>query len=554
MSLRPDDPRMAGLRNAANEAKAQGAAIQEMLKQYSDEEIERELDRNESLREFLSIDADKDNSGIIVNYANQPQNGQQSFSFSPTWGVPAGGYMQTPYNGGGYYCNNFMAYQNADERVKMYNNHPGMRLYNLSPYAFLDADQLLDYYNYLEKEREKQVMLNYVLLTFGCAEDDREWADCYKFKSADDIVKEQIEARQKAEEERRKELYGDEEGSSNKTVYDVYDANGYVIRRDVSFTIYDAETGEVERVVSHKKDENGKSYSIHTYAEEQKEALEIGNFYNEIYKSILYRQNLRNILIKQYNGNLDKWNSWREQGLSQGEINRLLEEERVDWVAHERAISRALQTTSYSRKKFNEILSAFYDTEFKWSNKSKFFNLSYDWARDLRYKELTSTPEEMENDPLVHQKLQEEYEIKRKIFMERAMTGNLKSDCGLLNLQNRPALPKPNLDTLTLEDFQKPENHIMYNDLSAPELHTDNLFIPDLKNMSPEEILRRNGVQLDENGQVIPTRRTITNVTVDDDTGQIIAQQSYDVPPECYNPNMRQASDDMTDEELATMF
>jgi hypothetical protein len=72
--------------------------------------------------------------------------------------------------------------------------------------------------------------------------------------------------------------------------------------------------------------------------------------------------------------------------------------------------------------------------------------------------------------------------------------------------------------------------------------------------MSEIEVMKRNGVQFDANGNIIPIKRTITNVTVDDDTGQILSQQSYDVPPELYNPNLREASNSMTNEELADLY
>lgn len=559
--MSPNDPRMVALRNAANVTRQQSAMIEEKLKQYSDEELERELDRDESLREFLTIDADKNNNGILVNYTNQPNNGQQEFGFNPTWGngmtmVNPGFYSGNNYGNSGNYYNNFMTQQqNTDERLQVYNQHPGMRLYNINPYAFYDAQDMLDWYNNAEKEREKQVMLNYVLLTFGT--EDKEWAADYLYKHADDIVREQEEEKRRIQMERIKEIYGDE--NERKTVYDVYDSRGYIFRRAVSFTVTDYETGEVIKVVNKKKDENGQSYEIHTYAEEKAKELEIQQMYDNIAREQRFNETFHRLFTQAYIDNINRWERWKQEGLTLGEMYQRYEDERVDWVKQERLIYRALQTQSYSRKDFSQILSECYDTEFKYSNRSKFFYLSYDYARDFRYKELTSTPEEMENDPLVHQKLQQEYEIKRNIFMERANTGNLmyrnKGDLW----QVKPTLPKPNLNDLTIEDFDKPENQISYTALSSPELVTENLFIPDKpkKKVIPEEerrILAKNGVFLDENGNIIPQGRTITNVTVDDETGQIISQNSFDVPPECYNPYMRQASDDMTDEELMEMF
>jgi hypothetical protein len=77
------------------------------------------------------------------------------------------------------------------------------------------------------------------------------------------------------------------------------------------------------------------------------------------------------------------------------------------------------------------------------------------------------------------------------------------------------------------------------------------MFIPDNKTndkpLSREEILAMNGVKLDENGQVIPQQRTIGFMTVDDDTGQIISQQEFDV---AVGNQGNSANNDMTDEEL----
>jgi hypothetical protein len=77
------------------------------------------------------------------------------------------------------------------------------------------------------------------------------------------------------------------------------------------------------------------------------------------------------------------------------------------------------------------------------------------------------------------------------------------------------------------------------------------MFIPDNKSndkpLSREEILAMNGVKLDANGQVIPQQRTIGYMTVDDDTGQVISQQEFDV---AVGHQGNSANNNMTDEEL----
>lgn len=58
------------------------------------------------------------------------------------------------------------------------------------------------------------------------------------------------------------------------------------------------------------------------------------------------------------------------------------------------------------------------------------------------------------------------------------------------------------------------------------------------------------GIQLDENGQVIPQQRTIGMISVDDDTGQVISQQEFDVGPQ----TGALASDSMSNDELKNLF
>ena len=124
----------------------------------------------------------------------------------------------------------------------------------------------------------------------------------------------------------------------------------------------------------------------------------------------------------------------------------------------------------------------------------------------------------------------------------------------MIDANYHPTFPKPNLDDLTLEDFEKPENHVMYTQIVTPEIATKNLFIPEATQKPPEsmeDILAMNGVKLDANGQVIPSQRTVGIMTVDDDTGQIISQQEWDMTPDT---ECKTASNDMTNEELGELF
>ena len=550
--LNQNDPRMDALKDVAIRTRAQYEATEKKLAEYSDEEINLMLDENESLREFMSIDADRDNCGVFVNYANQPQNNQQTISFQPPWETGA----QTPSPQQQTYGMSFMGwnnmYQNQDKRIQMYNKHPGMKLYNINPYQFYDEIQLEDYYNYLEQQRANEENLSYVYARLGWKisgdPETLEWAEQFKFKPADDIVKERYEAQRKYEEDRRKELYGED---GTKTVYDMYDQNGYRFERTASFKVVDVNSGEVVLEVNHKRDENGNSYTIHSIAEDRQKAYNVQVQQQDHLRYIQFANVFTGLFNQSYFGNIAKWNKWDEMGLDWGQKMKLYEDERVDWEKHEKFIQRALMTASYSREKFSDILKKCCHTELDYANKSDFFSLSYDFERDLKYKSLISTPEEMQNDPMVHQKLQQEYEIKRKMFMDKVTSGNLGCDM-TIDANARPAFPKPNLDSLTLEDFDKPENQIMYTQLVTPEIATPNLFIPKPnKTLSEQEILAMQGVKFDANGQIIPQNRTVGFKSVDDDTGQVIYQQEWDMP---VDTTCKQASDDMSDEELEELF
>ena len=57
-------------------------------------------------------------------------------------------------------------------------------------------------------------------------------------------------------------------------------------------------------------------------------------------------------------------------------------------------------------------------------------------------------------------------------------------------------------------------------------------------------------IQLDENGQVLPQQRTIGTISIDDDTGQVLSQQEFDLGPQ----TGASASDSMSDDVLKNLF
>lgn len=551
------EERMANLRRASAMTRMQDAQIQNTLSGMSNEQVEGFIDQNPDVAEMLSISADSDNSGIVVNYANQPNN-QQEISISPPWetnfsvaGQPQGrvNLFQVGSNPAtGMSFNYGFGMNSNDERFKKYT--PGMRLYGINPYNFPNANQMIDYFNMLEKQREfaQNQQYGWALIsarTVGTQE-MLDWAESLKFKPADQVYKEMEESKTKAEQERIKAMT--EEG--NDVVYDVYDVNGIRLQKACDFTIINKESGEVISEVVHKKDKLGQSFTVHTQVEDRKQQYELQQMYTQIANYNRYVDTFAKLFYKQYDDNKNRWQRWKDAGLSTAEQYAMYEDERIDWAKHQKLLERALRTASYSRDTFRDILSSCCHTELDYSNRSDFFSLSYDFERDLHYKTLISTPQEMNNDPMVHQKLQQEYDIKRKMFMDKVMSGNLGCQMAT-DAHYHPTFAKTPIDQLTLEDYNKPENQFMYTETVTPEIATKNMFIPEnMSGIMTKEKLASMGVQLDENGQVLPQQRTIGTISIDDDTGQVLSQQEFDIGPQ----TGASASDSMSDDVLKNLF
>ena len=551
------EERMANLRRASAMTRMQDAQIQNTLSGMSNEQVECFIDQNPDVAEMLSISADSDNSGIVVNYANQPNN-QQEISISPPWetnfsvaGQPQGrvNLFQVGSNPAtGMSFNYGFGMNSNDERFKKYT--PGMKLYGINPYNFPNANQMIDYFNMLEKQREfaQNQQYGWALIsarTVGTQE-MLDWAESLKFKPADQVYKEMEESKTKAEQERIKAMT--EEG--NDVVYDVYDVNGIRLQKACDFSIINKESGEVISEVVHKKDKLGQSFTVHTQVEDRKQQYELQQMYTQIANYNRYVDTFAKLFYKQYDDNKNRWKSWKDAGLSTAEQYAMYEDERIDWAKHQKLLERALRTASYSRDTFRDILSSCCHTELDYSNRSDFFSLSYDFERDLHYKTLISTPQEMNNDPMVHQKLQQEYDIKRKMFMDKVMSGNLGCQMAT-DAHYHPTFAKTPIDQLTLEDYNKPENQFMYTETVTPEIATKNMFIPEnMSGIMTKEKLASMGVQLDENGQVLPQQRTIGTISIDDDTGQVLSQQEFDLGPQ----TGASASDSMSDDVLKNLF
>lgn len=573
--MNTNDPRYIRLAQTAVMTKKQQETMMRELDKMDDEQLNALLSEDEGLREMLSIDADSDNSNITINYANQPNN-NGNISFQPPWenNIPQ---QQT---GGGYYYDANMQQQQClgvinqpmthaeflngfvntfysgcpekDTRLIEYNKHPGMRLYNINPYNFFDGSDLLDYYDMLESERKKADDFNFVFARLG---GDLEFAEQFKFKSADDIVKEQIEEQKRMEEEWRKEMEELKEESKSSIVYDQYDQNGYRFERSISFYVTDPETGE-EKYYGCHKDEDGQSYTIHTMQEDRERQMELMEIQNAIIQDRKFKETFARLFNEDYFGNIERWENWKRAGLTYNQACAMYEDQRVDWKRHENLLNRILQTASYSKKSFHEILQQCCSCDLDYASRGGFFSLCYDFDRDLHYKKLISTPEEMQNDPQVHEKLRQEYEIKREQFMNKVKSGNLGCEM-TQDAHYRPTFSKPNIDELTLEDFDKPENQIMYSKIATPHLATPNMFIPENKSKDTPEDLSKYGIKFDANGNVIPLERTFGTMSVNEN-GEIISQTETKISNEFFDEVVgnsgAQCDDSMSDEQLGEYF
>ena len=556
------EERKANLFRSSQVYRAQAEQMDTMLNGMSDEEVNNMIDADPDLQNMLSIGADGCGDGIIVNLKEQPNQQHEEIGLEPPWDVndnnnpnnppwmfnfakaaremnpqqpkrvnlfqvgqnPATGMTYNGFNSPfGYRYNN----QN-DERFKAYHN--GMRMYNINPYNFPTAQVMIDYYDQCEAAREHAENQSYGWALFYArgigTEEAIEWAEQYKFKPADVLYEERMKAQQKEMEERQRQLTTPDDG--NNVIYGVYDCNGVRLERRFHVKLVDHKTGEVVREfgTKYERDALGQHFTRKTQMEDRQEAYEKQKEAQMQAYTARYAQLFNKLFTDAYVNNKNRWQSWRDAGLSEEEVYAKWEDERIDWKREEQKITRALRMGSFSKENFNKILSSVCNTDLSYANRSNFFSLSYDFERDLHYKSLISTPQEMNNDPLVHQKLEEEYEIKRKRFMDKVMSGNLEA-MTTTNAYFKPTFGKPKIDDLTLEDFKKPENQFMYTKAVTPDIATENLFIPkDLTSDSPPPI--------------IPEARTIGTMTVDDDTGEILSQQEVDI--------------DITDENIAEYF
>ena len=469
------EDRLANLRRASQMYRVNAQRTLNKIDSMTDEDIDRLAETDPNLKRLLELNDSCAQEEISISppwetsFAEEVAKYRQEQGISPE---RVNLFQKTDTDNSNYnrgytgssFMNNNSYY--TDERIKQFT--PGMKLYGINPMNFYSAEQMVAYYNELEADRKYKADQEY---RWACLF-QLSYADNYKFKSADEIYAE-MEQKKKEEEEERQRLI-QEEIDEVGFLYDQYDSNGVKRQKAPSFRVRN-EAGEIIGEVKRPKDKQGHSYRIVSYAKEQKEAVEEANRRAQFANAERVREIMHNRVVKQYIDNKNKWARWKQ--LPPEEFITQYENERVDWNKHASILSRAISMASYSKKNFDDILRSC-SKELKYSNRPDFFRLSYDFDRDLHYRELQANSiEELDSDPAVQQRLQSEFELKRKLFIDNAMANqfhaNMESDASC-----HPSVPHPDIDSLTLEDYEKPENQIMYTKMCSPQLAMENAFIP----------------------------------------------------------------------------
>ena len=309
------------------------------------------------------------------------------------------------------------------------------------------------------------------------------WNDLYeehKFIPAEEeyksIIEEQERKRQEAIEEERALR---EEGIISEITYStmenpIYDSRGIRYQKVHAFKVIDKATGEVVKEVKYdKRDSHGQAYIEVSKVEDDRERMKLQTFYGDINR---YTNMLRYgiyLFNKAKHDNYVKWETWKQMGLSEEEMYARYEDERIDWNREQKKVERMLRTAGYSRENFLNAMKVCADS-LNYFNDSRIFSHGYDFERDLRYKYLQCEDEQMIKDPQVINRIHDAYELKRQEFRDKVSYS--PADPGD-NAYFRYSPPKTNLDQLTLEDYQKPENQQFYT-ANEKKRFGGNMFIP----------------------------------------------------------------------------
>lgn len=449
-----------------------------------------------------------DNSTMKVNYNNMPQN-------------------TITYN------NNVS--QNIQPNINtIYNNYhqpvypDKYRFYNLNPRYYFDAKEMEDHFEALEAERKRVcdnqlgMAMFSVKLAYTLRHDAEEYEagkkqaeDMYKFIPAEEIMKKRREEEQKLYAQRQK-------NPLDNPNYE-YNERGMRKQKEIIFSLdeIDLETGEVTTVYTNADnvlvDEDGTPVSYHSILQDRQEAMQTMFINNAIAMSDMRDVQIANILRNNWLQTQQQHAIWKAQGK---DVNEEYYKSQVDYKANERRIKRFLSTIGYSKERFEDLLHKCCNTDLNYNNTTNVFRMSYDMARDLHLANMLKTPEEMAIDKKVTDRLKEEYEIKRNIFINKVHSGNLRCDTSYNGRASKNILPKPNIDQMTLEDHFKPENMTPYAKIENPQYYTENAFVGKItaaealnqlrETMPPEQFVEIEKYFISPDGNLRPNLDKIT--------------------------------------------
>lgn len=505
-----DQERLNGLFEASKRNRESAEKIDSYIDTMTDEEVDEALKYYSSLeneeRKGFTVIGEGDSPKISVNYRTMPQNELVTERVLPkAQEAPSQNFMYQP--------------PQQQERIG-YKEEYGF--YHLNPRNYYSWEQMDEHFKELEAERKKKCDLDVYLqmisiqseaiIEHRSLEEYQEEIDAINKQYGFVPAKELMEARRK-----QMELMNNNNNSQNwldDPSYK-YDERGIREQTTVVFSLVKIhEDGRREVVYTNKdkiqRNEKGEAVVYKSLAEDRMEKMEKIARENEIAKMKAKQEAIANLGRWYYLDAQRRHARWREEGKN---VMLAQLDYETDYKSAEKNLMKFIdkQTDTYTQEDFYKILNSCCDTSLTYSNASKVFRISYDFARDIHRLNLMKTPEEMENDQRLMDKLKEEYELKKRDFMEKVLSRNLR--CDMTNLcREKPTFPKPNIDEMTLEDHLKPENNIPYDHFEDPRHEMKSIFADDWT----EEEKAKIKDCLDENGRPKVLKRTITTGSLDD--------------------------------------
>lgn len=504
-----DQERLNGLLEASKRNRESAARIDSYVDTMTDEEVDEALEYYSSLeneeRKGFTVIGEGDSPKISVNYRTMPQNELVTERVLPK-------VQEAPSQD--------IMYQPPQQQYK-----EEYGFYHLNPRNYYSWEQMDEHFKELEDERKKKCDLDVYLQMIGVrAEAIIEHKPLEEYQEEIDAINKQygfVPAKELMEARRKQQMELMNNNNNSQNWLDdpsyKYDERGIREQTTIVFSLVKIhEDGKREVVYTNKdkvqRNEKGEAVVYKSLAEDRMEKMEKISRENEIAKAHAKQEATANIARWYYLDAQRRHARWREEGKNVMQAQLDYEFERKCKSAENNLMKFIdKQTDTYKKEDFYKILNSCCDTSLTYSNTSKVFRINYEFARDIHRLNLMKTPEEMENDQRLMDKLKEEYELKKRDFMEKVLSRNLR--CDMTNLcREKPTFPKPNIDEMTLEDHLKPENNISYTHFEDPRHEMKSMFADE---WTEEEKAKIRDV-LDENGRPKVLKRTITTCSLDD--------------------------------------